>query len=187
VLVPISHEFGPAFRRWRIVDHAHIDGPTLGAVHLWFVRRQIWTARPAHDGHCFLLGHGLLTAFAPIHCISDFGARSRSRQWAANGDGRVARNESLPTQTRGLFSGFCRRVTRLVIFARKPWFTWWCSALRLRGLFVRWCVTALLVVYIRAHVPESPVWQRDADRQTLGLRLSIYSGQHASCSFTPHC
>src|SRR5205085_2348413 len=69
--------------------------------------------------------------------------------------------ESLPTQARGLFSGILQQgyavgylLAALVYWIVFPHFGW-------RGLFIAGSLPALLVIYIRMHVPESPVWQRD--------------------------
>src|SRR6185312_1351788 len=68
--------------------------------------------------------------------------------------------ESLPTQTRGLFSGILQQgyafgylLAALVYWIVFPMFGW-------RGLFVAGALPALLVLYIRSRVPESPVWLR---------------------------
>ncbi len=68
--------------------------------------------------------------------------------------------ETLPAKARGLFSGILQQgyafgfllaaVTYALVF---PHFGW-------RGLFVAGAMPALLVIFIRARVPESPVWQR---------------------------
>src|SRR6266566_4924017 len=69
--------------------------------------------------------------------------------------------ESLTTQARGLFSGILQQgyafgylLAALVYWIIFPIFGW-------RGLFVAGALPALLVIYIRAHVPESPVWERN--------------------------
>jgi len=69
--------------------------------------------------------------------------------------------ESLPTPARGLFSGILQQgyafgylLAALVYWSVFPIFGW-------RGLFVAGALPALLVIYIRAHVPESPVWERN--------------------------
>jgi MFS transporter, SHS family, lactate transporter len=68
--------------------------------------------------------------------------------------------ESLPARTRGLFSGILQQgyafgylLAAVVYWIVFPLFGW-------RGLFVAGALPALLVIYIRAHVPESPVWER---------------------------
>src|SRR5205823_6987897 len=59
-----------------------------------------------------------------------------------------------------LFSGILQQgyafgylLAALVYWIVFPIFGW-------RGLFVAGALPALLVIYIRAHVPESPVWER---------------------------
>jgi SHS family lactate transporter-like MFS transporter len=71
--------------------------------------------------------------------------------------------ETLPTQARGLFSGVLQQgyafgylLAAVVYWVVFPLFGW-------RGLFVTGTLPALLVLYIRARVPESPVWLRQQD------------------------
>src|SRR5689334_10349560 len=68
--------------------------------------------------------------------------------------------ESLPTESRGLFSGILQQgyafgylLAALVYWLVFPTFGW-------RGLFVAGALPAFLVIFIRARVPESPVWER---------------------------
>src|SRR6476661_1832433 len=104
----------------------------------------------------------LLTAFAPnfgtfllLRALFGIGMGG---EW---GLGASLAMESLPTHTRGLFSGILQQgyafgylLAALVYWIVFPHFGW-------RGLFVVGALPALLVIYIRAHVPESPVWERD--------------------------
>src|SRR5438094_2567525 len=101
----------------------------------------------------------LLTAFAPnfgtfllLRALFGIGMGG---EW---GLGASLAMESLPTQTRGLFSGILQQgyafgylLAALVYWIVFPIFGW-------RGLFIVGALPALLVIYIRAHVPESPVW-----------------------------
>src|SRR5438046_6681293 len=103
----------------------------------------------------------LLTAFAPnfgtfllLRALFGIGMGG---EW---GLGASLAMESLPTHTRGLFSGILQQgyafgylLAALVYWIIFPIFGW-------RGLFVAGALPALLVVYICAHVPESPVWAR---------------------------
>src|SRR5882724_5005 len=125
-------------------DHAHIDGPTARRVHLWFVRRQIWTARPAHDGHCFLLGHGIADRIrAEFHCISDFARALRSRHGRRMGTGRVARNGiAADANTRAVLRNSAAGL-RGWLFARSLGLLGGVSALRLAWIVCRWCVTGV--------------------------------------------
>ena len=88
--------------------------------------------------------------------------------------------ESLPTQARGLFSGILQQgyavgylLAALVYWIVFPHFGW-------RGLFVAGAIPALLVIYIRARVPESPVWLRDRSRQRAKLKMSVLFKQHGA-------
>src|SRR6266568_5157495 len=104
----------------------------------------------------------LLTAFAPnfatfllLRALFGIGMGG---EW---GLGASLAMESLPTPARGLFSGILQQgyafgylLDALVYWIVFPIFGW-------RGLFVAGALPALLVIYIRAHVPESPVWERD--------------------------
>src|SRR5437588_10736892 len=104
----------------------------------------------------------LLTAFAPnfatfLFLRALFGI-GMGGEW---GLGASLAMESLPTHTRGLFSGILQQgyafgylLAALVYWIVFPYFGW-------RGLFVVGALPALLVIYIRAHVPESPVWERN--------------------------
>ncbi|HZR78091.1 MAG TPA: MFS transporter, partial [Chthoniobacterales bacterium] len=47
------------------------------------------------------------------------------------------------------------------------------------GLFVAGALPAFLVIYIRARVPESPVWLRNRSQQAPRLKMSVLFRQHA--------
>ncbi len=88
--------------------------------------------------------------------------------------------ESLPTQARGLFSGILQQgyafgylLAALVYWIVFPMFGW-------RGLFIAGALPALLVIYIRARVPESPVWQRNREeKQVARINIRAFIRQHA--------
>ena len=68
--------------------------------------------------------------------------------------------ETLPIEARGLFSGILQQgyafgylLAAVVYWMVFPFFGW-------RGLFVAGALPAILVLYIRARVPESPAWLR---------------------------
>jgi SHS family lactate transporter-like MFS transporter len=87
--------------------------------------------------------------------------------------------ESLPTPARGLFSGLLQQgyafgylLAAVVYWIVFPFFGW-------RGLFVAGALPALLVIYIRAHVPESPVWERNRSQKKVArLNIGIFIKQH---------
>ncbi len=104
----------------------------------------------------------LLTAFSPNYFVffilrGLFGI-AMGGEW---GLGSSLAMESLPTQSRGLFSGILQQgyacgyllaaIAYFVIFTFFPFLGW-------RAMFVIGVLPALLVVYIRLGVTESPVW-----------------------------
>src|ERR1041385_3036920 len=103
----------------------------------------------------------LLTAFSPNYTVfllfrALYGI-GMGGEW---GLGASLAMESLPVATRGFFSGILQQgyacgflLAAIVYWIVFPHFGW-------RALFVVGALPALLVIYIRAHVPESPVWQR---------------------------
>ncbi|MEP7014431.1 MAG: MFS transporter [Verrucomicrobiota bacterium] len=105
----------------------------------------------------------LLTAFAPNYTVflilrGLFGI-GMGGEW---GLGASLAMETLPTKARGLFSGILQQgyavgylLAAVVYWVVFPTFGW-------RGMFVAGALPAFLVIYIRAQVPESPVWQRDS-------------------------
>src|SRR3954452_19083225 len=123
----------------------------------------------------------LLTAFAPNFTVflilrALFGI-GMGGEW---GLGASLAMESLPTKSRGLFSGILQQgyafgylLAAVVYWAVFPLFGW-------RGLFVAGALPALLVIYIRAHVPESPVWERGRAKQKPRLKISILLRQHGA-------
>ena len=123
----------------------------------------------------------LLTAFAPNFTVflilrALFGI-GMGGEW---GLGASLAMESLPTEARGLFSGLLQQgyavgylLAALVYWIVFPHFGW-------RGLFIAGALPAFLVIYIRARVPESPVWQRDRSQAKQRLNLSILFRQHGA-------
>ena len=88
--------------------------------------------------------------------------------------------ESLPTKARGLFSGILQQgyavgylLAALVYWIVFPLFGW-------RGLFVAGALPALLVIYIRAHVPESPVWQKHRESRHHRQPFLVLVRQHGA-------
>lgn len=119
----------------------------------------------------------LLTAFAPNYEVfiglrAVFGV-AMGGEW---GVGAALALESLPTKSRGLFSGIlqqgyaCGYLFAAAAYAAVfPHFGW-------RGMFIVGALPAFLVVYIRSSVPESPVWLEHKVKpvaQTVGLWKSF--------------
>src|SRR6059058_6712534 len=115
----------------------------------------------------------LLTAFSPNYATflllrALFGV-AMGGEW---GLGSSLAMETLPTESRGLFSGILQQgyacgyllaaVAFFLVFTFFPYFGW-------RTLFVIGVLPALLVVFIRMGVHESPVWEhKQAIRSQIG-------------------
>src|SRR5213082_3814716 len=101
----------------------------------------------------------LLTAFSPNYTwLLIFRALYGIGMGGEWGLGASLAMETLPTAARGLFSGILQQgyafgylLAAVVYWIVFPFFGW-------RGLFVAGALPAFLVLYIRAQVPESPVW-----------------------------
>ncbi len=115
----------------------------------------------------------LLTAFSPnftvFFILRALYGIGMGGEW---GVGASLAMESLPTQARGLFSGILQQgyavgyLIAAVVFAIVfPIFGW-------RAMFVIGVLPALLVVFIRAKVPESDVWeQHQVERTERGISI----------------
>jgi SHS family lactate transporter-like MFS transporter len=180
VLVPISHEFGRSIPDVAFAITLTLMARPLGAFIFGLLGDKFGRRVPLMIDIVFYSVMELLTAFAPNFTVFLilrllFGI-GMGGEW---GLGASLAMESLPTQTRGLFSGILQQgyavgylLAALVYWVVFPHFGW-------RGLFVAGALPALLVIYIRAHVPESPVWQRDrAQCKHPRLRLSTLLKQH---------
>ena len=103
----------------------------------------------------------LLTAFSPNYtALLIFRALYGIGMGGEWGLGASLAMETLPTEARGLFSGILQQgyafgylLAAIVYWMVFPFFGW-------RGLFAAGALPAVLVLCIRAHVPESPVWLR---------------------------
>jgi len=111
----------------------------------------------------------LASAFAPTLPLflvlrSLFGV-AMGGEW---GTGAALALETLPTEGRGFFSGLLQEgyASGYLLAAVANWlmldrFGW-------RGMFIAGAVPALLVVYIRAGVKESPAWEREREARLAG-------------------
>lgn len=122
----------------------------------------------------------LLTAFAPNFTVflllrALFGI-GMGGEW---GLGASLLMETLPARARGLFSGILQQgyafgflLAAIVYWLVFPHFGW-------RGLFVAGAMPALLVLFIRTKVPESPVWKRhESGRGQTGPPFAEMIRQH---------
>ena len=166
VLVPVAHEFGRTIPEVAFAITLTLMMRPLGAFIFGFLGDKFGRRIPLMGDIIFYSVIELLTAFAPNFTVflilrALFGV-GMGGEW---GLGASLAMESLPTATRGLFSGILQQgyatgylLAAIVYWIVFPFFGW-------RGLFIAGALPALLVLYIRARVPESPVWQRNKERR----------------------
>jgi MFS transporter, SHS family, lactate transporter len=180
VLVPISRDFGRGIPDVAFAITLTLMARPLGAFIFGLLGDRFGRRVPLMIDIIFYSVMELLTAFAPNFAaflvLRAFFGVGMGGEW---GLGASLAMESLPTETRGLFSGILQQgyavgylLAALIYWLVFPHFGW-------RGLFVAGALPALLVIYIRARVPESPVWRRDRARgKHAGLRLSVLLREH---------
>jgi SHS family lactate transporter-like MFS transporter len=161
VLIPVSHDFGRSISQVAFAITLTLLMRPIGAFIFGLVGDKFGRRIPLMADIIFYSLMELLTAFAPNFTVflilrALFGI-GMGGEW---GLGASLAMESLPTEARGLFSGILQQgyafgylLAALVYWIVFPFFGW-------RGLFVAGALPAILVIYIRAHVPESPVWER---------------------------
>jgi SHS family lactate transporter-like MFS transporter len=181
VLVPLGHDFGQSIPKVAFAITLTLMMRPVGAFIFGLLGDKFGRRIPLMADIIFYSVMELLTAFAPNFTIflilrALFGI-GMGGEW---GLGASLAMESLPTQTRGLFSGILQQgyavgylLAALVYWVVFPRFGW-------RGLFIAGALPAFLVIYIRARVPESPVWQRDRAREKPRLRMSTFFKQHGA-------
>ena len=180
VLVPVAHEFGRTIPEVAFGITLTLMMRPLGAFIFGFLGDKFGRRIPLMGDIIFYSVIELLTAFAPNFTVflilrALFGV-GMGGEW---GLGASLAMESLPTATRGLFSGILQQgyavgylIAAVVYWIVFPFFGW-------RALFVAGALPALLVLYIRARVPESPVWQHNKERrQHLPLDIRGFIRQH---------
>ncbi len=179
VFVPVAHDFGKTIPQVTFAITLTLMMRPLGAFIFGWLGDRFGRRIPLMIDIVFYSVIELLTAFAPnfatfLFLRALFGI-GMGGEW---GLGASLAMESLPTHTRGLFSGILQQgyafgylLAALVYWIVFPHFGW-------RGLFVVGVLPALLVVYIRAHVPESPVWQRERAERKPKLKVSIFLKEH---------
>jgi SHS family lactate transporter-like MFS transporter len=180
VLGQISQDFGRTISQVAFSITLTLMMRPLGAFIFGLLGDKIGRRIPLMIDIVFYSIMELLTAFAPNFTVflilrALFGI-GMGGEW---GLGASLAMESLPTKARGLFSGILQQgyavgylLAALVYWIVFPHFGW-------RGLFIAGALPALLVIYIRARVPESPVWQRDrGERHRPRLNFSAFVRQH---------
>jgi len=89
------------------------------------------------------------------------------------GVGAALALESLPAKGRGMFSGFLQEGYVIGYLLASVLFAFGFQALGWRGMFIVGACPALLVLYIRAHVDESPAWLAGRQPRGAGTRESF--------------
>ena len=165
VLTPVAHEFGRTIPQVAFAVTITLLMRPVGAFIFGLFGDKFGRRIPLMADIIFFSVMELLTAWAPNFTVfiilrALFGI-GMGGEW---GLGASLTMESLPVKARGLFSGILQQgyafgylLAAAVYWIVFPLFGW-------RGLFVAGACPALLVIYIRAHVPESPVWERNRHR-----------------------
>src|SRR5437016_2594606 len=181
VLVPIGHDFGESIPKVAFANTLTLMMRPVGAFIFGLFGDKFGRRIPLMADIIFYSVMELCTAFAPNFTIflilrALFGI-GMGGEW---GLGASLAMESLPTQTRGLFSGILQQgyavgylLAALVYWIVFPHFGW-------RGLFIAGALPAFLVIYIRARVPESPVWKRQRTQHKPKVKMSIFIKQHGA-------
>src|SRR5262245_41068968 len=89
------------------------------------------------------------------------------------GVGAALALESLPAKGRGMFSGILQEGYVLGYLLASALFAFGFQALGWRGMFIVGACPALLVLYIRARVAESPAWLDGRDKHGASMRRSV--------------
>src|SRR5207302_464106 len=181
VFIPVAHDFGRTIPQVTFAISLTLMMRPLGAFIFGWLGDRFGRRIPLMVDIVFYSVMELATAFAPNFTVflilrALFGI-GMGGEW---GLGASLAMESLPTQLRGLFSGILQQgyavgylLAALVYWIVFPHFGW-------RGLFVAGALPAFLVIYIRARVPESPVWIRDRAQQRTKLKWSVFLRQHGA-------
>src|SRR5437870_1704088 len=181
VFVPVAHDFGRTIPQVTFAITLTLMMRPLGAFIFGWLGDRFGRRIPLMIDIVFYSVIELLTAFAPnfgtfllLRALFGIGMGG---EW---GLGASLAMESLPTQARGLFSGILQQgyavgylLASLVYCIVFPHFGW-------RGLCIASALPAFLVIYIRARVPEAPVWQRARAQQQPRLKMSIFVRQHGT-------
>jgi MFS transporter, SHS family, lactate transporter len=165
VIVPMAHDFGTTVADLSYAITLTLAMRPVGAFIFGLLGDRFGRRMPLMIDIIFYSLMELLTAFSPNYItLLIFRALYGIGMGGEWGLGASLAMETLPTAARGLFSGILQQgyafgylLAAIVYWIVFPFFGW-------RGLFVAGALPALLVLYIRAHVPESPVWERQQDR-----------------------
>src|SRR5438093_1426863 len=161
VIVPMAHDFGTSIADLSYAITITLAMRPVGAFVFGLLGDRFGRRIPLMIDIIFYSAMELLTAFSPNYTVLlIFRALYGIGMGGEWGLGASLAMETLPTPARGLFSGILQQgymfgylFAALIYGVVFPLFGW-------RALFVVGALPALLVIYIRARVPESPVWLR---------------------------
>jgi SHS family lactate transporter-like MFS transporter len=161
VFSAVAQEFGKSVPEVAFASMLTLMFRPLGALIFGFLGDRFGRRIPLMVDIIFYSVIELLTAFSPNFTVflilrALFGI-GMGGEW---GLGASLLMETLPAKSRGLFSGILQQgyafgflLGAIVYWLVFPNFGW-------RGLFVAGAAPAVLVIFIRMRVPESPSWQR---------------------------
>jgi MFS transporter, SHS family, lactate transporter len=161
VVVPMARDFGVSVADLSYAITITLAMRPVGAFIFGLLGDRFGRRIPLIINIVFYSAMELLTAFSPNYkVLLIFRALYGIGMGGEWGLGASLAMETLPTEARGLFSGILQQgyafgylLAAVVYWIVFPFFGW-------RGLFVAGALPAVLVLYIRARVPESPVWLR---------------------------
>src|ERR1041384_397580 len=161
VIVPMAHDFDASVADLGYAITITLAMRPVGAFIFGLLGDRFGRRIPLMINIIFYSLMELLTAFSPNYTVLlIFRALYGIGMGGEWGLGASLAMETLLTQARGLFSGVLQQgyafgylLAAIVYWMVFPFFGW-------RGLFVAGALPAILVLYIRARVPESPVWLR---------------------------
>ena len=179
VIAPMAHDFGTSIARLSYAITLTLAMRPVGAFIFGLLGDRFGRRIPLMIDIVFYSLMELLTAFAPNYAallvLRALYGIGMGGEW---GLGASLAMETLPTAARGLFSGILQQgymfgylFAALVYGMVFPFFGW-------RGLFVVGALPAFLVIFIRARVPESPVWLRRRSTTHFWTDLALVIKQH---------
>jgi SHS family lactate transporter-like MFS transporter len=179
VIAPMAHDFGTSIAELSYAITLTLAMRPVGAFIFGLLGDRFGRRLPLMIDIIFYSLMELLTAFAPNYAtLLVFRALYGIGMGGEWGLGASLAMESLPTEARGLFSGILQQgymfgylFAALVYGLIFPFFGW-------RGLFVVGVLPALLVIFIRARVPESPAWLRPKSTRDFWRNLGRTLKQH---------
>jgi MFS transporter, SHS family, lactate transporter len=180
VIVPMAGDFGTSIAELSYAITLTLAMRPLGAFIFGLLGDRFGRRIPLMIDIIFYSLMELLTAFSPNYTwLLIFRALYGIGMGGEWGLGASLAMETLPTAARGLFSGILQQgyafgylLAAVVYWVVFPFFGW-------RGLFVAGALPAFLVLYIRARVPESPVWlQRHHETRDFWSDLLVVIKRH---------